>query len=390
MSISRRHIAVICQNSGGDGSVAGVALRQAAGLVRFFDLTLISDTHPAEPVGNVELFNIKPPSFHWLHRYAHVPREIAFAKHARRALVQLKNSHELDFVVCHGHVAAALAAAPVQAALGVCYGLVTHGDIFDRPKGTYDSRLTWLYRRVTPEAYRSADLVVALSPHMQTLAKKRGVEEERIRLIPNGIDPCELGLDICYVPPPPLEDGSALRVLFVGRFSVEKGVDTLLVACSQLSQRNVPLKLRLVGDGPLRSELQATAIKLGLGDCSSFVGRLPRRALGKEYLGCDVVCVPSRSDPFPTVVLEAMAAGRPVIGTNVGGIPFAVEHGKSGLLVAPDAPDELANMFERIKRNPHILISMGNHGHQECHKRFKWDEVTQKLAEAIEETIVKR
>ena len=305
MSISRHHIAVICPGSGGSGSVAAVALRQAAGLARFFGVTLISDTHPVEPVDNVEQFGIKPPSFHWLHRYAHVPREIAFARYARRALVQLKNSRDLDFVLCHGHVAAALAAAPVQASLGVRYGLVTHGDIFDRPKGTYDPRLTWLYRRVTPRAYRSADLIVALSPHMQTLAEKGGAAKERIRLIPNGVDLGELGLDAGYVPPPPLGERSALRLLFVGRFSVEKGVDTLLAACRRLFDRNIAFELRLVGDGPLRSELQATANKLGLGDCSKFVGRLPRQALGSEYLGCHVVCVPSRSDPFPTVVLEA-------------------------------------------------------------------------------------
>ena len=79
-----------------------------------------------------------------------------------------------------------------------------------------------------------------------------------------------------------------------------------------------------------------------------------------------------------------------MIGTNVGGISFAVEHEKSGLLVAPEAPDELANMFERVRRNPHILVDMGRHGHRECHRRFNWDGVTQQLAEAIDETILKR
>src|SRR5262249_46259534 len=106
------------------------------------------------------------------------------------------------------------------------------------------------------------------------------------------------------------------------------------------------------------------------------------------YLACHLVCVPSRSDPLPTVVLEAMAAGRPVIGTNVGGISFAVEHGKTGVLVTPDAPDDLANVLEWVKQNPHILVDMGRRGRKECHRRFNWNGVIQQLAKAIDETIV--
>ncbi len=390
MSITSRHIAVICPGSGGGGSVAAVALRQAAGLARFFGVTLLSNSHPAESIEGVDYFPISAPSFQWLRRYAHVPREIAFTRYVRRALFTLARARDLDFVLCHSHAISALAAAPVQASVGVPYGLVTHGDIFDRPRGTYDYRLTSLYRAVTPKAYRRANLIVALSPHMRALAKRGGAAKESICLIPNGIDPSELGLSLNFTPPPPLEAGLPLRLLFVGRLAVEKGVDTLLQGCQRLVERNILFQLRLVGDGPLRNELRATATALGLDDCSTFVGHRPRHALGSEYLGCHVVCVPSRSDPFPTVVLEAMAAGRPVIGTSVGGMPFAVEQEKSGLLVAPEAPDELANMFDRVRRSPNILVDMGRHGHQECHRRFNWDAITQQLAEAIDETIVNR
>jgi glycosyltransferase involved in cell wall biosynthesis len=388
MSISRRHIAIVCPGSGEAGSVAAVALHQAAGLQRFFDVTLISDTYPVELDGNIGTYAMAPPAFQWLHRYAHVPREIAFAVYARRALVRLNSSRKLHFVLCHGHVVAWLAAAPIRASLGIRFGLVSHGDIFDRPKGTYDRRLTWLYRRATPVAYRSADLIVSISPRMQELAEKGGAAKSRVRLIPNGIDPRELNLAGDYVPSPPLGDGKPLRLLFVGRLSLEKGIDTLLLACTRLLHRNFGFELRLIGDGPLRSWLEATATELGLSGRSNFVGRLPRAALGSEYLCCHVVCVPSRSDPLPTVVLEAMAAGRPVIGTNIGGIPFAVEHEKTGLLVAPDAPDELADALEQMGRSPYILAQMGRDARQECHKRFNWGRIVKQLAEAIDQTII--
>jgi glycosyltransferase involved in cell wall biosynthesis len=384
VSSCRRHVAVICQGIGGGGSVAAVALKQAVGLANSFDVTLVSDSHPTKPAGCEQYYPIKPPSFYWLRRFAHLPREIAFTKYARRALLSLAQVRNLDFVLCHGHAVAALAAAPVQADLGIPYGLVTHGDIFDRPRGTYDARLTWLYRKVTPKAYRGANLIVALSPHMYALAERGGAAKRSIRLIPNGIDPSELGLGLSFSPPPL---GSPLRILFVGRLSIEKGVDTLLHSCKRLIDRGIPFQLRLLGDGPLRSELQALATRLGLDTCSSFVGCLPRHALGKEYLGCHVVCVPSRSDPLPTVVLEAFAAGRCVIGTNVGGISFAVEHEKTGLLVTPGSSDELADALECTARNQQMFEAMCRCGHEECHNRFKWADVTRELAKAIDETM---
>ena len=386
MSITRRRIAIICPGSGGGGSVATVALSQATGLTRFFDTTLISDSHPIGPVSGVEFFHIDPPSFHWLRRYSHAPREIAFARYARRALFRLARESDLEFILCHGHVVAALAAVPVQSALGIPYGLVTHGDIFDRPRGTYDARLTWLYRNVTPKAYRRANLIVALSPHMQSLAQRHGASKGQIRVIPNGVDPKQLGLDGPYTAPPP-HIGNTPRILFVGRLSVEKGVDTLLQACNRLTSRGVPYQLRIVGGGPLRNQLRAIAANLGIESSLRFVGHLSRHLLGLEYSHSDVVCVPSRSDPFPTVVLEAMAAGRPVIGTKVGGISFAVEHENTGLLVAPNAPEELADALECLAQDQQLRVAMGRRAYRECRKRFNWARVTRQLAEAIEKTI---
>jgi glycosyltransferase involved in cell wall biosynthesis len=121
---------------------------------------------------------------------------------------------------------------------------------------------------------------------------------------------------------------------------------------------------------------------------STFVGPLARDLLGSEYLDCHAVCVPSRSEPFGMVVIEAMAAGRPVIGTNIGGIPFTVVHEKSGLLVPKDAPGELADALERASQNPHMMKVMGRQAYDLCRKRFTWEGVTQQLVEAIDSCIV--
>jgi glycosyltransferase involved in cell wall biosynthesis len=386
----RRHVVIVCPHSGGGGSVAAVALRQAAGLSRFFRIILVSDSHPTQLIDGVKYLCIKPPTFQWLRRYSHVPREFAFSWQVRRELFNFASAQRLDFVLCHSHSSAALAARPLQSYRGIPYGLITHGDIFDRPDGTYDSRLTAFYKAVTPRAYRRANLVIALSPHMRQLALRGGASDQSVVVIPNGIDPSDIGLTRSFIPPPRLAPGTPLRLLFVGRFAVEKGIDTLLRACRLLVRRHVEINLRLVGDGPLRSNLQTMTAELGLNDCVQFSGSIPKHLLGREYLASHAVCVPSRSDPFPTVVLEAMAAGRPVIGTNVGGIPSAIEHEKSGLLVSAEAPEELADVLAGVSCNPDVLIKMGRYGHQECRTRFNWTTVTQQLGDSIDSAIQKK
>ena len=157
------HIAIVCRGLRSGGSVAYVALRQARELERHAKVTLVS------PDG---------PNLHWLHRFRHVPDEIAFARAARRALRALAP----DFVLAHGHAASYLAARHA----GVPHGLFVHGDISDRPAGTYDARLTAFYRWVTPRAYREADVVFVLAPFFAEIARGHGAK--RVEIVPNGVD----------------------------------------------------------------------------------------------------------------------------------------------------------------------------------------------------------
>lgn len=386
MNSLRKRLAIVCPSCGGGGSVAGVALHQAQGLARGFHVDVISESFPSDLPEDVGKVTIRPKAFVWLRRFGHVPREIAFALAARRALTELRRAGGLDFVLCHGHTVAALAAARLQARFDVPFGLVTHGDIFDRPKGTYDPWLTWFYQCVTPTAYRRADLVVALSPHMEQLALRGGAADQRVRLIPNGIDALDAGL----AGPPELHapaSGEPIRILFVGRLSIEKGVDILLRACARLAGKDLRFALRVVGDGGLRTDLEQMARSLGISKQTRFLGTMRRADLGVEYAACHVVCVPSRSDPLPTVALEALAAGRPVVGTKVGGIPFAVRHEESGLLVAPEDDGELTDAFERLMGDSRLLVAMGQHAYEEAQRRFSWDHVIQQLSAAVSDTI---
>ena len=378
----RKHLAIVCRSCGGSGSVASVAVHQAIALAAFFDVTLISDTFP-EAASTVTFDRIAPPAFHWLRRYGHAPRELAFARHARGALERLVRSKGVDFVLCHAHTVAALSATLLDAA-AVPYGLVTHGDIFDRPKGTYDPLLTQLYKATTPRAYRRASLIVALSPHMAELAKLHGASPPAIALIPNGVDKTDIGLDDDYVPPP---QGGPLHILYVGRLAAEKGVDVLIAACTRLRAREIAFALHLAGDGPLQSHLKQSVAAADLTDTARFLGPVSRKGLGRLYHWSHIVCVPSLSDSLPTVALEAFASGRAVVGTNVGGLPYIVDEGRTGLLVERGSPDALAAALERFAASPGLAETMGRAAHREATERFSWASTSAQLAEAIGQAI---
>jgi len=376
------HLIMICPACGGAGAVANVALHQARELARCFRVTLLSDTFPAAGLEGVRFQRLHAPRFGWLRRFGHVPREIAFALSAKAAIRQLRSAAGVALVLCHGHAVAALAAAPLQRRLGIPYAMVTHGDIFDRPKGTYDARLTWFYRLVTPPAYRGATMVVTLSPYMRELALRGGAAPERVVVIPNGIEPAEIGLDD-RAPPPPRAGAGRVELLYVGRLSVEKGVDVLIAAAARLQSQGMAFRLRVAGSGTRQACLQAQAARLGLEGSVEFLGPVPRLELGALYRSADLVCVPSRSDPLPTVVLEAMVAGLAVVGTDAGGIPFMIEPGITGLVCPADSDLALAEALARVMREAGLAQRMGEAGRLRVAQEFNWTRVGDRLCAAL-------
>jgi len=151
-------------------------------------------------------------------------------------------------------------------------------------------------------------------------------------------------------------------VLTVGKKSLGKGTYDLLTACRQLYQTDKKTVFLLVGKGELRGELPPNVIS---------IPSLAHEKVLELYSIADVVVVPSTwPEPFSRVILEAMWAGKPVIGTNVGGTPEAILHGKTGLLVPPRAPVELKEGIEKLLCNSKQRKVMGTAGRLRVEKQF--------------------
>ena len=192
-------------------------------------------------------------------------------------------------------------------------------------------------QRIMHRALAEADAITACS--QQTLAEAEAFQGtpfgSRGQVIPNGIRLA----DFDGVSPSP---HSRPYVLALGRHVRQKGFDILLDAFAQSGDQGHDLIL--AGDGPEHAALQETAKRLNLSERVFFPGRADRKTTISLFQGCALFVLPSRHEPFGIVNLEAMAAGKPVLATAVGGVPEIIEDGVTGLLVPPEAGPMAARM----------------------------------------------
>jgi len=230
---------------------------------------------------------------------------------------------------------------------------------------------------------RHTDLFLCRSKSLAAALESRGVEACRIRLNYTGVPvPDEQRVTAGNGP---------LRIVQACRFLAKKGLDTTLRAVAALRQSGRTVRLTLAGDGEERERLEKLAAALGIADVTSFAGFLDERQLGSVYLGHDVFVHPSRTtqtgdrEGIPNSLLEAMAYGLPVISTRHSGIPEAVTHGKTGLLIENSDPEELAVAIASLADSPGRRTAIGSAARQEIIDRFSVRACVRALEDAYEE-----
>ena len=174
-----------------------------------------------------------------------------------------------------------------------------------------------------------------------------------------------------------------LRVLFVGRLVPEKGVPVLMEAVELLTQRGVAVDVTVVGDSPLRSQLQARAAERGLGERLRFVGAVGQDDILGHYEWADVFCLPSFAEGIPVVLMEAMATQLPVVTTTIAGIPELVRDGETGVLVPPGRADRLADALEALASDPSLRDRLGRAGRDAVLAEFEVEAIAPAMAELL-------
>src|SRR4051794_7161478 len=175
-----------------------------------------------------------------------------------------------------------------------------------------------------------------------------------------------------------------LRVLGVGRLVAKKGFETLIEACAVLQQRGVPFEALIVGQDDkhgdaIRARISALNVPVAL------PGPVGPAALLDEYRRAGALCMPSKllpndRDGIPNVLVEAMAAGAPVVASNVSGIPELIEHEVNGLLIEPEDPQALADALMRLHNDPELTRRLVDNGRETVRRRFDGERLAQDLA----------
>jgi glycogen synthase len=194
-----------------------------------------------------------------------------------------------------------------------------------------------------------ADAVIALSPSTARLLAGDRILAGRVQVIPPGYDPALFAAASAD----PFGGLPRPRVAYLGRLAPQKDVGTLLQAFARLP---ADVQLLVVGDGPDRAALQRRAQRFG--GRVHFTGFVPHAAVRAVLAHADVLVLPSLYEDLSSALIEAMAAGLPVVATRVGGTADLVHHGVNGLLVAPRDPAALAAAISQILADPAAAAQM--------------------------------
>ncbi|MGD6805497.1 MAG: glycosyltransferase family 4 protein [Candidatus Bathyarchaeia archaeon] len=230
---------------------------------------------------------------------------------------------------------------------------------------------------------QNATLIVTISNYsLQKINQNYGISEDKVRIVPNGVDTEKFK---------PTNDATETRkqfgfgnepvVLFVGSLISRKGLPLLVKAAEKVVKDRPDTKFLLVGDGPLRENLDATLKQVNLGGNFVFLTNIRDEVLPTIYNCADVFVLPSIQEGQGIVLLEAQACGVPVVAFDIGGVNEAVHAGETGLLAERGNTDALADSLLKLVNDEALRKQMGLAGRRFVSENFTWKLCVKRMLE---------
>lgn len=223
---------------------------------------------------------------------------------------------------------------------------------------------------------RLADHVTVLSQDAsRSMARWLRVDPSKVTVILNGVDVDAITAATGYRSAVRQQlgiDNNAIAILILASLVRRKGQHYMLAALASqhLQKHGRYLRLILAGEGPMRDKLQSQCASLGLAEQVVFTGRIPHEQIPAVLSAADIVALPSEDEGMPLALLEAMAAGHPVVATSVGAVPEIVTNRELGLLVPPGSPDALARAIDELICHPEMARQLGDAGQRQVRARY--------------------
>jgi len=219
------------------------------------------------------------------------------------------------------------------------------------------------------ELEAKVDQILTVSESFRTYLSSCVKEPDRIKVIANGFD------EKRFKPIP--HENEVTQLITVCRLVPAKGLDILLHACAELKRRGHPFVLHIIGDGPIRKELEELAVSLGLYNDIIFYGYMLHPEEFMPFF--DIFVLPSRAEAFGSVFAEAALCLLALVGTDVGGISEQIDNGVNGLLVPSEDPKELAVALETLIADPSYRYNMARAGWEKAKKDYSLQRVISQL-----------
>jgi glycosyltransferase involved in cell wall biosynthesis len=302
--------------------------------------------------------------------------EYKAALRARNALffVELFKRERVPHFHVHFANRAAHTAMFVKEISGIPFSITAHGQDFMSDLGSDE---------LLRELCATAEFVGAETDYSRDMLAARCPESgEKIFRVYNGID-------LTRFPAGQTKQHSMgpVRFLSTGRLIPFKGFDILIDACAQLQNRALNFACEIIGDGPLRAELEERVAQHNLQERIHFAGEQSQNYVLRALRNSDIFVLASApdergaSDIFPTVIAEAMASERPVVSTTVAGIPELVANSKTGVLVPPDNAPALADAMDKLAREENLRDDFGRAGRIRIEQEFTIEKTIEPLLE---------
>lgn len=270
----------------------------------------------------------------------------------------------VDFIQAYFAVPAGWAAWVVHVVRAIPYAVYFGGS--DIP-GANPSRFGAIYPLLTPllrMIWRRAAFRTVCSRELARLGQKADPTVPFL-VVPNGVE-------VARFVPAARSANPKVKILFIGRLIPRKGFQRVVQALPRvraLAKR--PFEVEVVGSGAARADLDAVAEKLGVSDVIRYVGTIPYGQLERAYQYADIFVLTSLSEGMPSVILEAMSCGLPVVASDVGGNNELVSEGVNGYLVRGDDVDKLARDIARLINDESLRRNMGGRG-RELAQPYDW------------------
>lgn len=285
----------------------------------------------------------------------------------------LKNIRELRPDVIHSHsadigffisIAAKIYGVPV---INTCHGISFNDKQYSFPRRFIENFFL---------KYSNFRKIIAVDIKGLQALKDAGIRNAVC--IPNGVDPNRFnyGKGRYHV---------KTTFLFVGRLEKQKGLIYLINAAKILKSKK-DFDIILVGEGTESDNLNKIGQEFGIGDILKFKGKITEQALNEYYLECDVFVLPSIWEGMPLTLLEAAAAGMPIIASNIGGISSIFAHEENALIVEPKNAEALANAMRRLLDDKKLREKLGTNA-RSLAKKFSWEKTTNALNEIYMEAV---